>query len=212
MQGTCRSGPPSSLRVGDPARGAAPPRDTVAPSPRPSVRRSSGAGIVPIVVGLLTIVAGVLTNVQSGSDAALDGLLGQPILVAVVVMATDLVTTAATVTPVALDRVGRVGFEQHAAGLRRIADGAPIIGGLIRGSPTRSRKPRSGPGEPGPFQGRHHPHPPPRSSGLEGRRGSGTTRIVTSPAASGDTADCAAASAASRSGVNIAEAGIGSAS
>ena len=86
---------------------------------------------MPIVVGLLTIVAGVLTNVQSGSEAALDGLLGQPILVAVVVMATDLVTTAATVTPVALDRVGRVGFEQHAAGLGRIIGGALMIGGLI---------------------------------------------------------------------------------
>ena len=142
---------------------------------------------MPVVIGLLTIVAGVLTTVQSGSNAALNKALGQPILVARVVVAanlavylamipvlglnwpaperfaqtpwwawiggvfgalyvlaamlfaerlgaalfTGLVVTASVVTSIALDHFGWVGFEQHAAGLGRIAGGALMIGGLI---------------------------------------------------------------------------------
>ena len=65
----------------------------------PSVRQAGGEDIMPIVIGLLTIVAGMLTTVQSGSNAALNKALGQPIMVALVVMAANLAVYLA-MTPV----------------------------------------------------------------------------------------------------------------
>ena len=58
---------------------------------------------MPFVIGLLTVVAGVLTTVQSGSNAALNKALGQPILVALVVMAANLAVYAAMIPVLGLN-------------------------------------------------------------------------------------------------------------
>lgn len=142
---------------------------------------------MPILIGLFTVVAGVLTTLQSGANASLNKALGQPILAALAVVATNLVVylvaipfvglhwptaeriagapwwawlggifggvyvlsaiffaerlgaavftglvvTAGIVTSILLDHFGWVGFEQHTAGLGRIAGGALMIGGII---------------------------------------------------------------------------------
>ncbi len=46
---------------------------------------------MPILIGLLTAIAGVLTTVQSGANATLNKSLGQPALVALVVVMGNLV-------------------------------------------------------------------------------------------------------------------------
>ena len=46
---------------------------------------------MPILIGLLTAIAGVLTTVQSGANATLNKSLGQPIIVTLVVVLGNLV-------------------------------------------------------------------------------------------------------------------------
>ena len=46
---------------------------------------------MPILIGLLTALAGVLTTVQSGANATLNKSLGQPIMAALVVATANLV-------------------------------------------------------------------------------------------------------------------------
>lgn len=46
---------------------------------------------MPILIGLFTVLAGILTTVQSGANATLNKSLGQPIVAALVVVATNLV-------------------------------------------------------------------------------------------------------------------------
>lgn len=52
---------------------------------------------MPLVIGLLTVVAGVLTTVQSGANAALSKALGQPVLVAFAVVAANLAVYLASI-------------------------------------------------------------------------------------------------------------------
>ncbi|WP_237476698.1 DMT family transporter [Lichenibacterium dinghuense] len=52
---------------------------------------------MPLVIGLLTVVAGVLTTVQSGANAALNKALGQPVLVAFAVVAANLAVYLASI-------------------------------------------------------------------------------------------------------------------
>jgi transporter family-2 protein len=142
---------------------------------------------MPILIGFLAILAGILNTIQSGANATLSKSLGQPIMAALVVTAanvaiyllaspllglswpgaeriaqtpwwawiggtlgavyvltailfadrlgaavfTGLTVTAGIVTSIVLDHFGWVGFEQHSAGLWRIAGAAIMIGGLL---------------------------------------------------------------------------------
>ncbi len=142
---------------------------------------------MPVLIGLCAVVAGMLSTVQSGANASLNKALGQPILAAFAVVATNLlvyliaalfvgvgwpgsdriaatpwwawiggvcgglyvlaaiflaerlgaavftglVVTAGIVTSIVLDHFGLVGFQQHSAGLWRIAGGAIMVGGLL---------------------------------------------------------------------------------
>ena len=142
---------------------------------------------MPILIGLLAIMAGVLNTVQSGANATLNKSLEQPVMAALVVTAanvavyllaspflgmswpgaeriaqtpwwawiggalgavyvltailfadrlgaavfTGLTVTAGILTSIVLDHFGWVGFQQHTAGLWRIAGGAIMIGGLL---------------------------------------------------------------------------------
>ncbi|RYC28940.1 DMT family transporter [Lichenibacterium minor] len=61
---------------------------------------------MPILIGLFTVFAGVLTTVQSGANATLNKSLDQPIVAALVVVATNLVVYLAVAPFVGLSWPG----------------------------------------------------------------------------------------------------------